>query len=86
MQNSLLADDNASVRETLGKVLASEQYAVSFAATGRAVASKFVTSVPDLAVLDWSSSSPMFHAGMSLSASPSGTKSRSRNHKQQDKL
>lgn len=48
----LLADDDPSVRELLGRVLESEHYGVTFARTGREAASKFVSSPPDLVLLD----------------------------------
>jgi two-component system response regulator MprA len=52
MKKILLADDDASVRQTLGQVLTLEQYDVVFAATGRAAGAKFITDLPDLVLLD----------------------------------
>jgi DNA-binding response OmpR family regulator len=52
MKKILLADDDAAVRRTLGEVLASEQYDVAVAATGRATAAKFMADLPDLVLLD----------------------------------
>ena len=48
----LLADDDPGVREMLGRVLESEQYAVSFARTGREAAARFEAEPPDLVLLD----------------------------------
>ena len=48
----LLADDDADVREMLGRVLESEQYEVVPARTGREAAAKFIAHVPDLVLLD----------------------------------
>ena len=48
----LLADDDASVREVLGRVLESEHYDVVLARTGRETAAKFIADVPDLVLLD----------------------------------
>jgi DNA-binding response OmpR family regulator len=48
----LLADDDSGVRETLGRVLESEDYEVVFARTGREAAAKFVADVPHLVLLD----------------------------------
>jgi DNA-binding response OmpR family regulator len=48
----LLADDDADVREMLGRVLESEQYEVVPARTGRETAAKFIAHVPDLVLLD----------------------------------
>lgn len=48
----LLADDDASVRQMLGRVLESECYAVAFAKTGREAATKFASDPPDLVLLD----------------------------------
>jgi len=48
----LLADDDAGVRETLGRVLKSEDYEVVLAKTGREAAAKFVADLPDLVLLD----------------------------------
>ena len=52
MKKILLADDDASIRQTLGQVLASEQYDVTFAASGRAAAARFMADLPDLVLLD----------------------------------
>jgi DNA-binding response OmpR family regulator len=52
MKKILLADDDASVRQMLGQVLIAEQYDVVSAATGRDAAAKFMTDLPDLALLD----------------------------------
>ena len=54
MKKILLADDDASIRQMLGRVLALEQYEVAFAATGREVAAKFIADLPDLVLLDLS--------------------------------
>jgi DNA-binding response OmpR family regulator len=48
----LLADDDTSVREMLGRVLESEYYDVIFAKTGREAAAKFIADLPDLVLLD----------------------------------
>jgi DNA-binding response OmpR family regulator len=48
----LLADDDAEVRQMLGRVLESENYDVVPAKTGRETAAKFVADVPDLVLLD----------------------------------
>jgi DNA-binding response OmpR family regulator len=48
----LLADDDADVREMLGRVLKSEHYAVTLAKTGRDAAAKFFADLPDLVLLD----------------------------------
>jgi two-component system response regulator VicR len=48
----LLADDDASVRTMVGRVLKSEDYNVVFASTGREAASQFLTGPPDLVLLD----------------------------------
>jgi DNA-binding response OmpR family regulator len=48
----LLADDDASVREMLGRVLESEHYDVVYAKTGREAAAKFIADLPDLVLLD----------------------------------
>jgi DNA-binding response OmpR family regulator len=48
----LLADDDASVREMLGRVLESEHYDVVYARTGRETAAKFIDDLPDLVLLD----------------------------------
>ena len=52
MKTILLAEDDASVRTMVGRVLESEQYRVVFAATGAEAASKFITRPPDLVLLD----------------------------------
>ena len=52
MKKILLADDDVSVRQMLGRVLISEQYDVAFAATGREAAAKFIADLPDLVLLD----------------------------------
>jgi two-component system, sensor histidine kinase len=48
----LLADDDTSVREMLGRVLESEHYDVVYARTGRETAAKFIANLPDLVLLD----------------------------------
>ncbi|MGO9585290.1 MAG: response regulator [Limisphaerales bacterium] len=48
----LLADDDAGVREMLGRVLESEHYDVVPARTGRETAAKFIADVPNLVLLD----------------------------------
>jgi two-component system response regulator MprA len=48
----LLADDDAAVRQTLGRVLEFENYDVVLARTGRETAAKFIADVPDLVLLD----------------------------------
>ena len=48
----LLADDDAGVREMLGRVLESEHYVVTPAKTGRQTAAKFAADPPDLVLLD----------------------------------
>jgi DNA-binding response OmpR family regulator len=52
MKKILLADDDASIRQTLGQVLTLEQYEVVFAATGREAAAEFIADLPDLVLLD----------------------------------
>jgi DNA-binding response OmpR family regulator len=52
MKKILLADDDVSIRQTLGQVLTSEQYEVVFAATGREANAKFIADLPDLVLLD----------------------------------
>jgi DNA-binding response OmpR family regulator len=52
MKTILLADDDPAIRQTLGQVLALEQYNVIFAATGRETAAKFISCLPDLVLLD----------------------------------
>ena len=48
----LLADDDASIRTMVGRVLQSENYHVMFASTGRDAASQFLSGPPDLVLLD----------------------------------
>jgi len=48
----LLADDDASVRTMVGRVLESEGYNVIFATTGREAASQVPAGRPDLLLLD----------------------------------
>jgi two-component system, sensor histidine kinase len=48
----LLADDDASVRTMIGRVLESEHYRVLLASTGREAASQFLSGPPDLVLLD----------------------------------
>jgi DNA-binding response OmpR family regulator len=48
----LLADDDPGVRETLSRVLESEQYDVVTSRTGRDTSAKFIADVPDLVLLD----------------------------------
>jgi DNA-binding response OmpR family regulator len=48
----LLADDDYSIRETLGRVLDSEGYAVIYAKNGREAAARFMEGPPDLVLLD----------------------------------
>ena len=48
----LLADDDAGVREMLGRVLESEHYDVVPARTGREAAARFIADLPDLVLLD----------------------------------
>jgi CheY-like chemotaxis protein len=48
----LLADDDASVREMLGRVLESEHYKVILAKDGNEAAAKSVSGEPDLVLLD----------------------------------
>ncbi len=52
MKKILLADDDSSVREMLGRVLESELYRVVQAHTGRHAAAKFMADLPDLVLLD----------------------------------
>jgi DNA-binding response OmpR family regulator len=52
MKTILLADDDPAIRQTLGQVLALEQYNVVFAATGRETAAQFISCLPDLVLLD----------------------------------
>ena len=52
LKKILLADDDASIRETLGQVLESENYAVTLARSGRDAAAKFFADLPDLELLD----------------------------------
>ena len=48
----LLADDDASIRTMLGRLLESEQYTVVLAANGAEAASQFITKPPHLVLLD----------------------------------
>jgi len=48
----LVADDDASVRQMLSRVLESEQYTVLRAQTGREAAVMFLSAPPDLVLLD----------------------------------
>lgn len=48
----LLADDDSSVRETLRRVLESEDYDVVTSGTGRETGAKFIEELPDLVLLD----------------------------------
>jgi len=48
----LLADDDASVRTMIGRVLESAYYRVVLAGTGREAASQFLNGPPDLVLLD----------------------------------
>lgn len=48
----LLADDDPGVRNTLGRVLESENYSVVTAGTGREAGAKFIEELPDLVLLD----------------------------------
>jgi DNA-binding response OmpR family regulator len=48
----LLADDDPGVLETLGRVLESEQYEVIRAKTGNEAARLFVSTLPDMVLLD----------------------------------
>ena len=48
----LLADDDASVRETLGRVLELEHYEVVLAGSGREAVAKFRADPPDVVLLD----------------------------------
>lgn len=48
----LLADDDAGVRNTLRRVLESENYEVVTSANGRETAAKFTQELPDLVLLD----------------------------------
>ena len=47
----LLAEDDASVRDTLGRVLESEHNLVTFATTGHDAADEFFADMPDLVLL-----------------------------------
>jgi len=66
----LLADDDASIRETLGRVLTLEHYDVVLAGTGREAFAKFQADPPDLVLLDlnmpdqngWQAFEAMHHA------------------------
>jgi DNA-binding response OmpR family regulator len=48
----LLADDDASIRRLVGRILEMENYEVWSAKTGREAASKFLDGPPDLVLLD----------------------------------
>src|SRR5215813_5540097 len=48
----LLADDDNAVRESLGRVLESENYEVLLARTGREAVRHFTAGPPDLVLLD----------------------------------
>jgi CheY-like chemotaxis protein len=48
----LLADDDASVRKMLGRLLESEQYEVVLAGNGREAVAQFRADPPDLVLLD----------------------------------
>ena len=48
----LLADDDASIRTMVGRVLESENYNVVFAASGREAALRFMAGPPHLVLLD----------------------------------
>jgi two-component system response regulator MprA len=48
----LLADDDNAVRESLGRVLESENYEVLLACTGREAVHHFTANAPDLVLLD----------------------------------
>jgi len=48
----LLADDDASIRTMVGRVLESENYHVICARTGREAVEDFVAATPDLVLLD----------------------------------
>ena len=48
----LLADDDAGVRNTLQRVLESENYTVVTAGSGRETGAKFIEELPDLVLLD----------------------------------
>jgi DNA-binding response OmpR family regulator len=48
----LLADDDASIRTMVGRVLESENYNVVFACSGREAALRFMASPPHLVLLD----------------------------------
>jgi two-component system response regulator MprA len=48
----LLADDDPGIREMLGRILASEQYEVDLAGTGREAVTMFLAHPPDLVVMD----------------------------------
>jgi len=48
----LLADDDAGIREMLGRVLELEGYEVVFAGTGREAVMMFAVKLPDLVLLD----------------------------------
>jgi two-component system KDP operon response regulator KdpE len=48
----LLADDDPGVRETLGRVLESENYLVTLAGTAADANAQFLADLPDLVLLD----------------------------------
>lgn len=48
----LLADDDSSVRNTLRRVLESENYDVVTSGTGRETGARFIEELPDLVLLD----------------------------------
>jgi DNA-binding response OmpR family regulator len=48
----LLADDDASIRRMVGRILEAENYEVLFARTGREAVSKFLDGPPNLVLLD----------------------------------
>ena len=48
----LLADDDAGVRQMLGRVLELEHHEVVTAGTGREAAAQFLANLPDLVLLD----------------------------------
>lgn len=48
----LLADDDSGVRNTLQRVLESENYTVVTAGTGRETGARFIEELPDLVLLD----------------------------------
>lgn len=48
----LIADDDASIRESLARVLEGENYDVALAESGRKAVSQFLQAVPELVLLD----------------------------------